>query len=153
MVHLALYCPEIPQNTGTLVRYASCMGVPLHIIHPCGFFFSDKRFQRSVMDYMALCSLHHHDSWSHFLKAMSPKRLVLATLDASVAYHSYGFYENDCIVMGQESAGFPAEILQEQHHRVHIPMIKGVRSMNMALAAGIITSEALRQMGGPPLIR
>lgn len=144
-VDLALYCPEIPQNTGTLMRFMACMKRPIHIIFPCGFIFSDKRFQRAVMDYKQFATFYFHDSWADFCGVMSSRRLVLASLRATKTYTSFSFEPTDCIVMGQESKGFPEDIEATMSNKVYIPMQPGLRSMNMALAGAVIMGEALRQ--------
>lgn len=142
---LALYCPEIPQNTGTLIRFTACMGRPIHIIFPCGFILSDKRFQRAVMDYAAMASIHFHEGWEKFTAVMHGRRLILASVTGQLSYTQFAYQPDDCLILGQESSGFPAEIEEKVFHKVVIPMVKGVRSMNVALAGAIIFSEALRQ--------
>lgn len=142
---LALYQPEIPQNTGTLMRLAACMGRPLHIIFPCGFIFSDKRLHRASMDYRDMAQVIFHDSWQDFQITTAKRRLILLTPDASLIYTDFEFKQGDCLILGQESCGFPPTITQSIPHSVRIPMVSGMRSLNVAIAGSIIFSEALRQ--------
>jgi tRNA (cytidine/uridine-2'-O-)-methyltransferase len=142
---LAFYQPEIPQNTGTLMRFAACMGRPLHIIHPCGFVFSDKKLQRASMDYRDLAQVHFHDSWEDFVSSMASRRLILLTPDAPQTYVNFTFEIGDCLILGQESCGFPESVIQSIPLSVRIPMVPGVRSLNVAIAGAMIFSEALRQ--------
>jgi tRNA (cytidine/uridine-2'-O-)-methyltransferase len=144
-MHLVLFQPEIPQNVGTLIRFAACMGIPLDIIEPCGFLFSDKHLKRSGMDYFELAQVQRFMSWQAFGEARPKARRIAITPDSPHHYNNFSFMSSDLLIMGQESSGFPAEILKECDERVAIPMISGRRSLNVALAAAIVTMEALRQ--------
>jgi tRNA (cytidine/uridine-2'-O-)-methyltransferase len=143
---LALYEPEIAQNTGTLMRLSACVGIELHIILPCGFAFSDKKMHRASMDYRDMAVLVFHDSWLDFYKAMSEShRLILVRPDAQNSYVDFIFSSNDCLILGKESSGFPSYVVDMVSLGVRIPMRLGVRSLNVAVAGAMVLSEALRQ--------
>ena len=144
-MNLVLYQPEIPQNVGTLMRFAACMGIPLDIIEPCGFLFTDKQLKRAGMDYLELATTHRFSGWSAFCKGRQRMRRVAITPSAPQLYTEFAFEPSDLLIMGQESSGFPPEIIEECHETVAIPMVPGRRSLNMALAAAIVTTEALRK--------
>lgn len=144
-MHLVLVQPEIPQNMGTLVRFCACMGVPLDVIEPCGFLLTDKHLKRSAMDYSEFAEVEKFFSWSHFCEARPGKRRIAVTASASQTYTNFLFHPSDCLVMGQESVGLPPFILEACEEHVSIPMRPLRRSLNMALAAAIVTTEALRQ--------
>jgi len=144
-MRLALYCPEIPQNTGTLLRLGACVGVSVDIIEPCGFVISDRRLQRAGMDYIERSNYHLYSSWQAFTQAALDQRLVLITTSATQAYTDFHFGETDCLIVGQESCGFPQEIESSISHQVMIPMAPGRRSLNVAIAAAMVLGEALRQ--------
>jgi len=149
-MRLALFQPDIPQNTGTLLRLSACLDLPVDIIEPCGFMFNDKNLKRSGMDYLALASFRRHASWEDFLafRADHPAeygRLVLLTTHASQPYTSFEFQKNDIILMGRESAGVPEAVHQIADARLLIPMNKNARSINVALSAVMVVGEALRQ--------
>jgi len=149
-MHLVLFQPEIPQNVGTLMRLAACMGIPLDIIEPCGFLFTDKHMRRAGMDYLELASTHRFSSWENFCAERTKARRVAITPSAPQLYTEFAFDPSDLLIMGQESMGFPPEILDDCHEAVSIPMIPGRRSLNLALAAAIVTTEALRQTNQLP---
>ncbi|MBA3813714.1 MAG: tRNA (cytidine(34)-2'-O)-methyltransferase [Alphaproteobacteria bacterium] len=149
-MHLVLFQPEIPHNVGTLMRFAACMGMSLHIIEPCGFLFTDKHLKRAGMDYIELASTRRFSSWEAFCENHKGIRRVAVTPAADQFYTDFSFQHSDLLIMGQESAGFPADILEDCHEAVAIPMVPGRRSLNLALAAGIVTMEALRQTGQLP---
>ncbi len=149
-MHLVLYQPEIPQNVGTLMRFAACMGIPLDIIEPCGFLFTDKQLKRAGMDYVELATTHRFSGWRAFCESHLNRRRVAITPSASQFYTDFSFEPSDLLIMGQESVGFPPEIIDDCHETVVIPMVPGRRSLNMALAAAIVTTEALRQTGQLP---
>jgi tRNA (cytidine/uridine-2'-O-)-methyltransferase len=149
-MHLVLFQPEIPQNVGTLMRFAACMGMPLDIIEPCGFLFTDKHLKRAGMDYIELATIHRFPSWSAFCEARKGARRIAVTGSSSQSYIDFSFKNNDLLIMGQESTGFPPQIIEECDETVAIPMIPGRRSLNLALAAAIVTTEAIRQTGGIP---
>lgn len=144
---IALYQPDIPQNTGGMMRLCACFGLGLHIIEPCGFILDDRKLKKAGMDYRLSVEPKRHRSWETFLKN-KPGRLVLATTKASVPYIDFEFMPGDVIMMGRESSGVPDEVSDQVDARVLIPMQPGQRSLNVAMSAGIITAEALRQTGG-----
>lgn len=150
-MRLALYQPDIPQNTGAMLRLAACFGVGVDLIEPCGFVWSDRRLRRAGMDYLAGVSLTRHASWSAFQAACdSPaprRRLVLLTTSGDTAYTSFDFRPDDTVLVGQETAGVPTEVHAAADARLVIPMREGLRSFNVALAAAIVLAEALRQTG------
>ncbi|MBY0292445.1 MAG: tRNA (cytidine(34)-2'-O)-methyltransferase [Alphaproteobacteria bacterium] len=144
-MNLVLFQPEIPQNVGTLMRFAACMGIPLDVIEPCGFLFTDKHLKRAGMDYIELTIIHRFPSWKTFCETHKRSRRVAITPSSSQKYNEFSFQDSDLLIMGQESTGFPLDILNDCHEAVAIPMISGRRSLNLALAAAIVTTEALRQ--------
>jgi tRNA (cytidine/uridine-2'-O-)-methyltransferase len=144
-MHLALFQPEIPQNVGTLMRFAACMGVPLDVIEPCGFLFSDKHLKRAGMDYIELSTTTLFPSWKALCENRKGARRVAITSSSPQNYIDFSFKPSDLLIMGQESSGFPPVVLEECHETVAIPMVTGRRSLNLALAAAIVTTEALRQ--------
>ncbi|MCH8081628.1 MAG: tRNA (cytidine(34)-2'-O)-methyltransferase [Proteobacteria bacterium] len=148
-MELALYQPDIPQNTGAMIRTCACLGVPVHIIEPCGFPFSDKGLRRAGLDYLELAEITRHDSWDHFneWRKGSGKRLVLLTTKAAMLYTDFEFLSGDILLAGRESAGVPDALHKCADARVKIPMQKGARSLNVAVAAAMVLGEALRQMG------
>jgi len=145
MPALALYQPDIPQNTGTLMRLCACMGVPLHIIEPCGFALDDRKLRRSGMDYLEGLEWQRHQDWDAFMAARGGGRLVLLTREAAIPYSSFNFAADDILLCGQESAGVPAFVHDASDARVLVPMRPGFRSLNVALAAAMVLGEALRQ--------
>ena len=151
-MRLALYQPDIPQNTGALLRFAACMGIAVDIIEPCGFLLDDRRLRRAGMDYLAQVELARHASWQQFLeRGRNPRtRLVLLTTAGDTPYLHYRFRRDDIMLVGRESAGVPAEVHATADARLLIPMAEGVRSLNVALAAAMVVGEALRQTGGMP---
>lgn len=146
-MRLALYQPDIPQNTGAVLRLGACFKVPVDIIEPCGFPFDDKRLRRSAMDYGGVCDLTRHTSWQAFLAARREVRLVLLSTASALPYTDYAFAPTDVLLLGRESQGVPAEVHNRADGRVRIPMAGGLRSLNVAMAAGIVLAEALRQQG------
>lgn len=149
-MRLALFQPDIPQNTGTLLRLGACLDLPIDIIEPCGFLFNEKAMKRAGMDYLEFADYRRHDSWEDFLsfRANNPQeygRIVLMTTKASLPYTDFEFKDNDIILMGRESAGVPDEVHQTADARLTIPMNPNARSINMAISASMAISEALRQ--------
>lgn len=145
---LALYEPDIPQNTGSLIRLAACMDVPLHIIEPCGFPFDDKKLRRVAMDYYDHAAIVRHISWQAFLgfaHGGNPKRVVLLTTQTPTPYTQFTYQPEDILLLGRESSGVPEAVKNSADARVTIPMNKTVRSLNVALAASMVLGEALRQ--------
>ena len=149
-MRLALFQPDIPQNTGTLLRLGACLDVALDIIEPCGFIFNEKAMRRAGMDYLEQVSYRRHNSWQNFLafRQEHPEeygRLVLMTTHASNPYTDFSFKKNDIILMGRESAGVPQEVHETVDARLLIPMNKNARSINMAISAAMVLGEGLRQ--------
>ena len=147
-MRLALYQPDIPQNLGAFIRLAACLGTPLDIIEPCGFPVDDRRIRRAAMDYVDLARLCRHASWEAFRRDHAPGRLVLLTTAGATRFTDARFRSDDILVLGRESAGAPAEVHEAADLRVRVPMQKGARSLNVALAAAMVLSEALRQIDG-----
>lgn len=147
MVAIALYQPDIPQNTGAIMRMAACLGVPLHVIGPTGFDMSDRALRRAGMDYLDHVDLTRHTSWQAFRAAHAEQnpRLVLMTTKAEHNYTGFDFDRNDCLMFGRESAGVPDDVHDAADVRLTIPMINNLRSLNVAMAAAMVTGEALRQ--------
>ncbi len=152
MPRLAIYQPDIPQNTGTMLRLAACLGVPVEIIEPAGFDVSDRNLRRSGMDYLDRVAITRHISWRGFetWRQGSPARLVLATTKGAMPYADFIYEPDDIILVGRESAGVPDEIHQAADARIIIPMQPGLRSLNVAVTAAMILGEALRQTGTFP---
>ena len=142
---IALYEPDIPQNTASIIRTCSCLGANLEIIEPCGFLFSDKRFKRVVMDYMEYEKIKFYKNSDEFFKMKINKRVILVTTKASKSYTRFKFKSNDTILFGRESAGVPQKIHKLVNHRLKIPMVKNKRSLNLANSVAIILSEQMRQ--------
>ena len=143
--NIALYEPDIPQNTASIIRTCACLGVKLEIIEPCGFHLNDKRFKRVVMDYMDLDKIKIHQSAEEFFKAKKNQRLILMTTKASISYLKFKFEKEDTILFGRESAGVPESIHQSIKDRLKIPMSENTRSLNIASSVGIVLAESLRQ--------
>jgi len=143
--NIALYEPDIPQNTAAIIRTCACLGAKLEIIEPCGFHLSDKRFKRVVMDYMDLNKIEIHQSAEKFFKAKKNHRVVLMTTKASISYLKFKFEKNDTILFGRESAGVPESIHQSISDRLKIPMNENARSLNIASSVAIVLAESLRQ--------
>jgi tRNA (cytidine/uridine-2'-O-)-methyltransferase len=154
MVRLALYHPDIPQNTGTMLRMAACLGVPVEIIEPAGFDVSDRNFRRSGLDYLDRVTITRHASWRRFeaWRFEAKTRLVLATTKAALPYTDFAFGPDDVVLVGRESAGVPDEVHEAADARVVIPMHGGLRSLNIAVSAAMILGEALRQTEGFPAL-
>ena len=151
-MRLALYQPDIPQNTGTILRTAACMGVPVDLIGPPGFDISNRRLRRAGLDYLALAVLRRHESWTAFLSAARADgaRLILATTDGTIPYTEFRFRPQDVLLFGHESAGVPEEVHAAADARLRIPMVAEARALNVAAAAAMVLGEALRQTGGFP---
>ena len=143
---IALYQPDIPQNTAAIIRTCSCLGVKLEIIQPCGFFLSDPRFKRVVMDYMDISSIKFYQSYEDFETAKTKERIILATTKAKEVYTNFKFREDDTLLFGRESSGVPESLHKKIKYKIKIPMIKNKRSLNLATSAAIIISESLRQI-------
>jgi tRNA (cytidine/uridine-2'-O-)-methyltransferase len=144
-MRLALFEPDIPQNTGSLIRLGACLGVPVDIIEPCGFLWSEPKLKRAGMDYLAEADITRHASWNAFRAARAGARLVLLTTKGAVSYLDFAFSPSDILLLGRESAGVPPEVHDAADARLLIPMRAGLRSLNVAMAGAIVLSEALRQ--------
>ena len=143
--NIALYEPDIPQNTAAIIRTCTCLGAKLEIIEPCGFHLSDKRFKRVVMDYMDLDKIVIHQSAEKFFETKKNHRIILMTTKASISYLKFKFQKNDTILFGRESAGVPESIHQSIADRLKIPMNENARSLNIASSVAIVLAESLRQ--------
>lgn len=150
LLRIALYQPDMPPNTGAIMRLCACMGVALDIIAPCGFVFDDKKLRRAGMDYIDQVDYVLHASWDHFLAQTGSRRLVLATTKAAHPYHHETYHPDDIILMGRESAGVPDDVHARADRRVLIPMQPPARSLNIGIAAAMIMGEALRQTAAFP---
>jgi tRNA (cytidine/uridine-2'-O-)-methyltransferase len=148
-IDLALYQPDIAQNTGTLLRLGACLGVHLHIIHPTGFPFSRRELKRSGLDYLDVAEFTEHDSYAHFAdwRRAAGRRLVLLTTKASRSIYAAGFEAADVLMLGRETAGVPETVAAEADDHIRIPMRPGLRSINVAVAGALALGEALRQTG------
>ena len=154
-MRLALYQPDIPQNTGAMLRLAACLGVAADIIEPCGFVMSDARLKRAGMDYLLQADIHRHASWQAFeawraaaRRESGGHRLLLLTTKGSLPYPAFAFAPGDILMVGRESAGVPDEVAAAADARLVIPMAGGLRSLNVATAAAMVLGEALRQTAG-----
>ena len=144
-MHIALYKPDIPQNTAAIIRLGACLNLKIHIIEPCGFNLHDSRFNRVVMDYMGMSRIFRYKDYDDFLKRNKDKRIVLMTTKAKKHYHKFKFKKNDMMLFGRESAGVPESLHKTIKNRIKIPMNKKTRSLNVAMSVAIISAEALRQ--------
>tara|TARA_B100001769_G_C21976013_1_gene524905 strand:+ start:135 stop:608 length:474 start_codon:yes stop_codon:yes gene_type:complete len=142
---IALYEPDIPQNTASIIRLCSCLGSNLEIIEPCGFLFSDKRFKRVVMDYIDFEKIKFFKNSKEFFNKKKNERIILITTKAEKSYTKFKFKSNDTILFGRESAGVPESIHRQVYERLKIPMILNKRSLNLANSVAIILSEQMRQ--------
>ena len=142
---IALYEPDIPQNTAAIIRNCACLGAKLEIIEPCGFLLTDKRFKRVVMDYMDDNQIEFYQSSDKFFEAKKNQRIVLMTTKGSISYTKFKFNSDDTILFGRESAGVPESIHQSIQDRLRIPMNGNTRSLNIASSVAIVLAESLRQ--------
>ena len=143
---IALYEPDIPQNTAAIIRTCACLGAKLEIIEPCGFLLSDKRFKRVVMDYMDLEQIEFYQSSEKFFEKKQNQRIVLMTTKGSISYTEFKFKSDDTILFGRESAGVPEKVHKLTKDRLKIPMNDKVRSLNIASSVAIVLAESLRQI-------
>ena len=148
-MRLALFEPDIPQNAAALIRLGACLGVPIDVIEPCGFLFSDAGFRRAGLDYAERAEILRHATWDLFRGAV-PGRMVLLTTRGSVAHSAFAFAESDTLLVGRESAGVPDFVHEAVDARVRIPLKPGLRSLNVAQAGSMVLGEALRQIKGFP---
>ena len=142
---IALYEPDIPQNTAAIIRTCACLGAKLEIIEPCGFLLTDKRFKRVVMDYMDYSQIEFYQSSDKFFESKKNQRIVLMTTKGSISYTKFKFNSEDTILFGRESAGVPENVHKVIKNRLKIPMNKDVRSLNIASSVAIVLAESLRQ--------
>lgn len=152
MIRLALYQPDIPQNAGTLIRMAACLGVAVEIVEPAAFDVSDRHFRRAGMDYLERAAVTRHDSFTRFeaWRRAVGHRLVLAETDGTIAHTDFAFRRDDIVMVGRESAGVAEEVYGSADAVVAVPIRPGLRSLNVAVAAALVIGEALRQTGGYP---
>jgi tRNA (cytidine/uridine-2'-O-)-methyltransferase len=144
--NIALFEPDIPQNTAAIIRTCACLGAKLEIIEPCGFLLSDKRFKRVVMDYMDENQIKFYESSNQFFEKKKNQRIILMTTKATVSYTKFKFNINDTIMFGRESAGVPNKVHKMIKNRLRIPMKQNMRSLNVASSVAIILAECLRQI-------
>ena len=144
-MHIALYKPDIPQNTAAIIRLCSCLDLKLHIIEPCGFNLNDSRFKRVVMDYIGLSKIFRYQDYDDFINKNKKKRIILMTTKAKKHYHKFKFKKDDILLFGRESAGVPNNLHKTIKHKIKIPMNKNTRSLNVAMSVAIVSAEALRQ--------
>ena len=144
-MHIALYKPDIPQNTAAIIRLSACLNLKIHIIEPCGFNINDSRFKRVVMDYIGLGKIFRYKDYNMFIKKNQKFRIILMTTKAKKLYHNFKFKKNDMLLFGRESAGVPENLHKTIKNKLKIPINKKTRSLNVAITVAIVTSEALRQ--------
>ena len=144
-MHIALYKPDIPQNTAAIIRLGACLSLKIHIIEPCGFNLHDSRFKRVVMDYIGFSKIFRYQDYDDFLNKNKKKRIILMTTKAKKHYHKFKFRKDDILLFGRESAGVPNNLHKTIKHKIKIPMNKNTRSLNVAMSVAIISAEALRQ--------
>ena len=144
-MHIALYKPDIPQNTAAIIRLGACLSLKIHIIEPCGFNLHDSRFKRVVMDYIGFSKIFRYQDYDDFLNKNKKKRIILMTTKAKKHYHKFKFKKDDILLFGRESAGVPNNLHKTIKDKVKIPMNKKTRSLNVAMSVAIISAEDLRQ--------
>jgi tRNA (cytidine/uridine-2'-O-)-methyltransferase len=150
-MRIALFQPDIPQNTGTILRLCACLNVEAHIIEPAGFPVSDRHFRRAGMDYLDQVAIQRHDSWAKFAQWRREKgfRLILFSTKGALPYLDYRYEADDILLFGRESAGVPDDVAAAADARLVIPIAPGLRSLNVAMAVAMALGEALRQTGAP----
>ena len=144
-MHIALYKPDIPQNTAAIIRLGACLSLKIHIIEPCGFNLHDSRFRRIVMDYIGFSKIFRYQDYDDFLNKNKKKRIILMTTKAKKHYHKFKFKKDDILLFGRESAGVPNNLHKTIKDKIKIPMNKNTRSLNVAMSVAIVSAEALRQ--------
>ena len=144
-MHIALYKPDIPQNTAAIIRLGACLSLKIHIIEPCGFNLHDSRFKRVVMDYIGFSKIFRYQDYDDFINKNKKKRIILMTTKAKKYYHKFKFKKDDILLFGRESAGVPNNLHKTIKDKIKIPMNKNTRSLNVAMSVAIISAEALRQ--------
>ena len=152
MIEIALFQPDIPQNTGAVLRLGACLGIRSHVIGPTGFDLSDRALRRTGMDYLKLARVVRHASWNDFdsWRTTDQRRIILMTTQATALYTHFYFDQRDILLFGRESVGAPAHIHDAADIRLTIPMMPGLRSLNLAVATAMVAGEALRQTSGFP---
>ena len=145
MFNIALYQPDIPQNTAAIIRLCSCFNTTLEIIKPCGFHLDDKRLKKVAMDYIDKSKIITHESYENFLIKKRDSRIILLTTKAEKKYYNFKFKSKDTLLFGRESAGVPKIVHKNSHERLKIPITKNIRSLNISIAVAITLSEAIRQ--------
>ena len=145
MISVALYQPDIAQNTAAIIRICACFEVNLEIIRPCGYFFDKKKLDRIYLDYLENCNLKFYESYDEFINNKKNSRIILATTKTNTGYTKFTFKKNDTILFGRESAGVPDSVHKIADARLKIPMSKKTRSLNVVTSISIVLSEALRQ--------
>ena len=146
MINIALYQPDIPQNTAAIIRICACFDINLEIIKPCGYFFDKKKLDRIYLDYLDICNLRFYESYNDFFSKKKDTRLVLLTTKSNSNYTKFLYKKNDTLVFGKESAGVPEKIHNSIQNKLTIKMNKKTRSFNIASSVAIVASEALRQI-------
>ena len=144
-MHIALYKPDIPQNTAAIIRLSSCLDLKLHIVEPCGFSLNDSRFKRIVMDYIGFSKIFRYEDYSIFIKKNLKSRIILMTTKASQSYHKFKFKKGDILLFGRESAGVPESLHKTIKDKLKVPIRKKARSLNIAMTVAIVAAEAMRQ--------
>jgi len=145
MFNIALYQPDIPQNTGAIIRLCSCFGATLEIIEPCGFHLDDKRLKKVAMDYLDKKKIITYSSYEDFLLKKIDSRFILMTTKAKKNYNNFKFKPKDTIIFGRESKGVPKKVHEDSHQRLRIPLKNNLRSLNITIAAAITLAEAIKQ--------
>ena len=144
-MHIALYKPDIPQNTAAIIRLSACFDLKVHIIEPCGFNLNDARFKRVVMDYMNFSQIFRYENYDMLKKKNKKSRIILMTTKAKKNFFNFKFKKNDMLLFGRESSGVPETLHKNIKNKLKIQISKKTRSLNLAISAAIITAEALRQ--------
>jgi len=145
MINIVLYKPDIPQNTGAIVRLSACLNLKIHIVEPCGFNLDDSRFKKVAMDYAILGQIVRYPDFENFLKKNFKSRIILMTTKSKKMYHHFKFKKNDFILFGRESAGVPNEIHKKIKDKLKVPLSGKARSLNVAMTVAIVATEALKQ--------
>ena len=145
MISIALYKPDIPQNTASILRLCACLGLKVHIVEPCGFNLNDSRFKRVIMDYINHSSIIRYENFDKLLEKNKKSRIILMTTKANKYYHNFSFKNSDIILFGRESSGAPQEVHNNVNERLKIPISKKSRSLNIVTAVAVSSSEAIRQ--------
>ena len=145
MINIALYKPDIPQNTAAIIRLSACLSIKLHIIEPCGFNLDDSRFKRVAMDYINLVKIKRYQDYDSFAKINTKSRIILMTTKTRKIYFNFKFKKNDILLFGRESAGVPDMFHKNIKNKLTIPMQKKTRSLNVAMSVALVASEVLRQ--------